>query len=308
VADYFDIPYFYIDVPPDDFNLETAYRYLVDQLDDCLEWMSKVTGREINDELVIEGVRNEWKSRKLWGQVQEFQKAIPAPLDSRHLQSLLVPGTMVKQKQECVDFYGMLLDEVKHRVDKGISALGIEQSRLLYEWMVPWYYLQIHRYPLKYGAVFIHGTIPAAWAVWDMAADGTWTVADTPEERGLPMRTRRDALRAMAEIYLEKTPGVHWYRTSEGDKAENDVLGRARDWHADAVIFHQDQGCRAAQVGQSEIRMRLQKESIPVMAFEASQCDFRVFSEAEVLDRFDAFLENMGLTSLPGYGHSATQG
>ena len=74
------------------------------------------------------------------------------------------------------------------------------------------------------------------------------------------------------------------------------------------MIFHQDQGCRAAQVGQSEIRMRLQKESIPVMAFEASQCDFRVFSEAEVLDRFDAFLENMGLTSLPGYGHSATQG
>jgi len=51
-------------------------------------------------------------------------------------------------------------------------------------------------------------------------------------------------------------------------------------------------------MGQLENRLALIREGIPVLTFESNMADHREFDEAQILDRLDAFMENLGLRKL----------
>ncbi len=301
VSEHLGIPYFSIDYPGsrngDDWY-DRGIKYLVDQFNEAIEWMEKVTGRTYNDELLIQAVRNECMSTSLWADVCCLNKNVPAPLEHKSMFPLWVIGVMMRPRKDAVDFYSILRDEVRERVKKGIAALPVEQCRIMDDNIPPWFMLEMYRYLERYGAVAVgsHHTFFLAGS-FETGPDGSLVRARTPDERGLPLRTREDALRAYAIWHMEK----HFF----SDQFSSEVLPKpemfvrtVREWKCDCAIIHQNRGCEGNSQGGAEDRLALLHAGIPVLTYEGNMVDKRELNMVQIKERFDSFMENMGVRKI----------
>lgn len=298
VSEHLGIPYFGVDFPVcfTEGDRQVRQDYLVNQMLDSIEWMEKVTGRQYNDELLIEAVRNECLSSSLWGEAMCLNKAVPAPLDQKSIFSLYVVGGFIKHRKEAVDFYQQVRDEVKERVADGIAAVPSERCRLVDDGQPPWYFLRLYRYLEQYGAVVV-----GSWYTLFLFGhageqpDGTWGRAKTPEEMGMPLNSREDAVRALVWWHLDK-PNRSVFGSPQGKAALN--LRFYKEWGAQGMIMHLNRGCEGLSMFSPEIRLFLLEHGVPVVAFEHNMADKREFDEAQVMDRLDAFMESLDLKKL----------
>ena len=275
--------------------------YLVEQMEEVIERMEQATGRPYDDERFLAAVRNEWESAVLWAEICALTKHIPAPLDYRHLQSLRIPQILDRDKAEVAAFYRELHDEVQERVAQGISARGFEDARLLHEGFLPWHSVSMLRWPEHYGAIFIGGAFAfSAFGAWAMNEEGRWVgPAKRWWERGFPLRTREDGLRAVVDLYMgneterRQSPSVLFIRTRPAE-----ILWRVKDWQAQAVVMGMERRCRPDYVCQVEQMLVLQEHGIPAVEFDPSSADPREFDEAQAYSRVSALLEGMGLRKM----------
>lgn len=291
-ADFWQVPYFTVDIPH--IDRPAIRQFLVEHLQEFIEWMEGITGRRFNDEQLIEGARNEWESLSLFARILDLVRVVPAPLDVRQLLALQLPLVLSRHKREVVDFYQALYDETVERVRQGISARGYEERRLIHGGFPPMYYMGIFRYPGQYGAIYAAADLIHLYAGWESLDQGKHPyvpMALTPEAAGLPMRNRGDALRALAQLYIAHRP--HMCRT---EARPEEFLHLVKQWRGDGVIFHIDRGCKNMQSGILEAKLALDEAGVPTLVYESSGYDPRDFTESQVLDRMDTFLEGLGLT------------
>jgi benzoyl-CoA reductase subunit B len=298
LAEHYKIPHFFVEAPKPVRGAkgQQHLKYLASQIHDAIEWMEKVTGKEWDDEKFIEGVRNEWQAYALWAKIAELNRSIPAPLSQRHMGLLLFPAVAAGDKRWVVELFKMAYDEMKYRVDKGIAAVANERCRLLHEGIPPVYFLSMFKIAEQYGVVFMGSEVYfGICGAFNLSLDGSWMASETPEEQGIKLRTRDDAVQALADFYLHHNLFLdNLVLTTRVD----DLLKRVKDWHADGVIMHFDHGCHGIPSGMPDCKMALDKQDIPCMTYESSNCDPRHFSEAQVVDRLKAFFEALGLTRL----------
>jgi len=63
-------------------------------------------------------------------------------------------------------------------------------------------------------------------------------------------------------------------------------------------MMHSNRGCPGLSFGQVENYLALQKSGIPTIIYEGNAADKRELSEAQVLDRIDGLMEQMGIKKL----------
>ena len=299
VSEYLDVPYACVDIPliPARYGrYEQKVEFLLSQLWDTVEWMEKITGRHYDDELLIEAVSNECNSLALQGEICLLQKAVPAPLSQKTMFSLYIIPHLLGHHRDAVEFCREVKEEVNERVAQGIAGLATERCRLMDDAQPPWYFLKLYRYFEEYGAAVI-GSYYSFYLGGNLVEDpdGTLVAPRTIKERGMPMKTREDALRAMVEFYLEK-PILPCFLSVE-EKNEQ-MIGLAKQWNVDGMIIHLNRGCEGQALGQMENRIFIQSEGLPVMTYEGNMGDKRELDETEVLDRVDAFMESLDLTRI----------
>lgn len=290
-----DIPSFCIDVgcgPYEELD-DNGLDYVVGQMMDGIEWMEKVTGREYNDDLLFKAVNNECRSTALWAEICTLNKAIPAPLDEKTMYSLYVLGTLEKHADSVADFYEELRDEVQDRVDDGIAAVANERCRLISDTQPPWGFLKIFRYLEEFGVVSVGSLYTFGLiGIWEVKPDGSWGPRTTPEQLGIKLETREQALRILADWNLSRPEWQHFY----SPRYKNEMMIRiAREWQLEGVMLHYNRGCEGLSLGIAENRLALQEAGYPVMTFEGNMGDEREFDEARTMDRIDAFMETLDL-------------
>jgi len=298
VAEYEGIPFYCIDVSVGPYNElnENRLNYVVTQMHEAIEWMEKITGRTYDDEKLIEAVCNECRSTSTWAEICTLNKAIPAPLDEKTMYSLYVLGTLEKHKKEVADFYEELRDEVKDRVEKGIAALGTERCRLISDTQPPWGFLRVFRYLEKFGALSIGSLYTFALiGMWEVKEDGSWGPRTTPQERGIEIKSRDQALRILADWNLSKPEWQHFYFP----QLKSEMMIRiVKEWSVDGVMLHYNRGCEGLSLGIAENRLALLEAGMPVMTFEGNMGDEREFDESRTMTRIDAFMESLELERL----------
>jgi len=300
VSEYYGVPYFGVDFPVvfHHGDRKAQEEYLASQMLDCIEWLERVTGRKYDDEKLIEAVRNECLTSSLWGEIMCLNKAVPAPLDQKTIFSLYVQGGLIRDRREAVDFYRLVRDEVRERVEQGVAAVPEERCRLIDDGQPPWYFLRLYRYLERYGAVVV-GSWYTIFLIGNVAEqpDGTWGRAPTPEEVGMPLKTREDAVRAYAWWLLTRPA----WQAGMGGSPEGKAAIHLRifkEWGAGGMIMHFNRGCEGVCMFASEVRLILLEHGVPLVVFEHNMGDRREFDEVQVLDRLDSFLESLGLKKL----------
>lgn len=289
------IPNFTIDVSVGPYKdlTESRLNYVVGQMMDGIDWLEKLTGRKYDDELLIEAVNHECRSTSAWAEVCDLNKAVPAPLDEKSMYSLYVLGTLMKHKKECADFYEELRDEVKYRVENQIAAIPNERCRLMSDTQPPWGFLSIFRYLEKFGAVSIGSLYTFGLiGIWEEKEDGSWGARTTPEQKGIKIKTREEALRINADWNLSKPEWQHFY----SPHLKSDMMKRiANEWKLDGIMLHYNRGCEGLSLGIAENRLALIEAGYPVMTFEGNMGDEREFDEARTRARIDSFMETLDL-------------
>ena len=272
---------------------EHKVRYIVDQMHDGIEWLEKITGRKYSDEKLIEAVHHECRTASLWAEICTLNKNTPAPLDEKTMYSLQVLSALKRHAKEVGDFYQMLKDEVEDRVANGIAAVPVEKRRLISTNQPPWAMLKLFRYLEEYGAVSIGSLYTfGLMCPWDVTEDSSIVPTRTPQQRGISIRNREEALQVLAELNM-KRPGRYQYH--DLDMTSRLTLKVVEDWHVDGVMMHLNRGCELFCLGVMETRRALLQAGVPVMTYEGSSADERDLDEARISNRVDSFMESLGL-------------
>ncbi len=294
-GEHMGVPYFLIDSPP--FNAPGWKESFVGQLQEFIEWAEKITGREYDDEKLIEATKNEWKSMVAFGRMNEYTQTIPTPIDGRHIQSLRMPTVTIRYKKECVDYCEMLQEEVKQRAKDGISARGFEGMRMR-GGIGTMFNQRMNRYAEMYGGITVPGP-QGAFAAWTTREDGSWFVPKTPMEKGIEIRTREDALNAEADLWQGGgREGGGALRIIE-NLVPKIVVQEAKQWHIDAVIIGEQRSTEAACGGAPiETKRALEEAGIPVMTYDTSMCDPRYYDESRAVEQVTTFFESLGMKKI----------
>jgi len=298
LAEHRGIPHFVLDHPvlPRHQIGDTHHRYLISQMHDAIDWMEKVTGREYDDERLIEGTYNEWETSVLWSKICELNKAIPAPLDQKSMGAFWFPASVRRADSGTVEFYRTLYDEIKDRVQNRIAAVSNERCRLLHEGYLPWHFLRLFRIGETYGAAFIGSRQMFGYNSAFMAnEDGAWTIAKSPKEQGIELKTRDDALRALADLVIMN---ITYNSSTIAEEEARDTIKRIQDWSVDGVVFHFDRGCHVMPSMMPEVRIALRERGIPTMVYEGNSANPDQFDQIKVVGSLESFFESLGLNRL----------
>lgn len=298
ISEHYGIPYFSVDLPAwvDDNKLPYQTKYVIDQLYEAVDWMEKTFNRKYDDERLIESVKNEYNSHRLWGEVCLLNRTVPAPLDIKTIFSLYIISIIARQRKEAVAFLQELRDEVQDRVNRGIAALATERCRLLEDSQPAWSVLKMYRYMEQFGVVVLGSVYSfCLTGYYEFLPDGTWGPKKTLEERNKVPTNRQQAFEILTELNLQKP--LNKALALPHQKGEMmQMLVKA--FKCDGVIMHLNRGCEFNSSGLMENRLAMQDMGIPVLAYEGNMADKRETDEGQIMSRIDAFMESLGLKKL----------
>ncbi|MFC1901093.1 2-hydroxyacyl-CoA dehydratase [Chloroflexota bacterium] len=291
-AEHLGLPILFLEMPPAESVLgeENRHKYILNQLLDAIEWVEKRTGKKYDDEKLIESVRYQFINNALWAKISDLCRNIPSPMSAREAASLHAPVTTMAFSNEITDYLEALYVEMQERVRDGISGSPFERKRLSHQGMHPMYRPDVLRWPEEYGASFIIGFGVGGGGY---TADGRRVLPRSLEERGIELKTREDALRAlidgaMAEENMDRRPEVR----------RLNAIRRLKDWHIDGAMFMLNRRCAFISIGMLDSKSDLEKAGIITGSYEASEGDPNEFSESIIREDFARFFERLGLLKI----------
>jgi benzoyl-CoA reductase/2-hydroxyglutaryl-CoA dehydratase subunit BcrC/BadD/HgdB len=293
-ADLLGLPMLVIEAPFK--NSASSRSYLYSQLADAIEWIEKHARHKFNDELFIEATRHDIHSRVMWAKICELMKAIPAPMSYRQAMSLRLPLVAYAYSKGTAEYMDMLYLEMQERVKNKISGSPFEKKRLAHEGLHPLYRPDLLRWPEEYGAAFNQGEFMMAFGSFRHTADGHRIPGQTLEERGIELKSREDALRALVEqrYPLEEENTDH----DTPERRTLHFLRMAEDWHIDGVMVHLARRCAALCLGILTRIQDIRRAGIPVATYEASEGDPKEWNETRVREDFERFFDSLGLKKI----------
>jgi benzoyl-CoA reductase subunit B len=300
VADHLGVPLFIFETPCGRAGEGMSQRieYLAAQLHEGIEWMERITGREYDDEKLIEATRNFFRSAKLWGEICLLNRAIPAPIDARALIAFLPAIVWRRHEKIGVEFLEILRDELRCRIDKGIAASAVERCRLMIDNPPPYAALSLlHRMQARYGVVSL-GTLvySGIYGELEVTENGNLVVRKTPEERGLVLSTREGAVRALAESIAG---GWLDQRIAYPTDIDASYIALTRYLRADAVLLDINRSCPANSASVPERKLAFMEAGFPVTIYESYGSRPRDIDLRAIEAVLERFLEgSIGLSKL----------
>ena len=259
---FLDVPFVYGEPEPE------TIQYVVRQLKELVPFLEEHTGKKFDEDHFFEVLQRAQAATLLWGELLDLCARRPAPMSSFDSFFLMGPIVTLRGTQECVDFYATLVDEMKGRVDEGVGVIDEERYRLLWDNIPMWFATKpISQAFANHNAVFVSATYTASWVLSRMFTEG-------------------DPWEAMAENYM--VPYIN-----RGFEKRLEILAGLMDkFHADGIVFHSARSCKAYSVGQYDLKEALAaRTGKPGLVIEGDIADERMFSEAQVVNRIDAFME-----------------
>jgi benzoyl-CoA reductase/2-hydroxyglutaryl-CoA dehydratase subunit BcrC/BadD/HgdB len=270
LAHHFQVPLVLIDTPFVYTEVtDHAVAFVMRQIEEAILTAEQVAGRSLEMDRLDEVGRLSKMASQLWMEILERCQHRPAPISV--FDQFIHMGPIVEMRGEpfTVDFYAAMLREVDARIDAGISVIGDEQKRLLWDNLPIWYRLRyLAEFLGRHGVVIAASTYTNAWGELTHLMD--------------PARP----IESMARTYIFPI-------LNRGTGAKLATMQRMiRDYRLDGVILHSDRSCKPYSVGQMDQRNWLiQEQEVPALLLEADHNDPRSFAEEQVAGRLSAFVE-----------------
>ena len=271
-ARYFDVPLFILDTPfvHTEFT-DAAKRYVKKQIEEYIDFLEENCGKKFDYDKMREVGRLAVGAQKLWQAVLDTTINKPSPMSAFDAFIHLALIVTLRGTQVVLDYYKILLDEMKERVANGISAVPNERYRLLWDNIPVWYRMRwLSEKFASLDACLVADTYTSAWSGY----------ADRLDENNF--------LDSMVEGYTAI------YLNIAVEEMAKIVMKMIDKYDVDGIVMHSNRSCKPYSLGQYDIQRIIQEEKgIPSLILDADMVDERKFSESQIDTRIDAFMETI---------------
>ncbi len=275
------VPHYTIDVPHVVSNTSKRQRdyykkYVEEQLWELMDFIQTHTGHEINMEKARSVAANSYELSKVWKDIYELRKAVPAPISTKDTFGGLFPLFTMPGLKTPINLYKRMYREAKARVDAGQGALENEEFRLGFEGIPFWYNLKFFAMLERYNAIIVYEPYTFAFSKF----------FSNPFETITKERLIKDPIETMATLMLS-----FWY-TFDLETRVKWFKKTVKDWKIDGFIMHNNVSCRPNTCAFYDLKRRLAEEAdIPCLIIDGDQNDSRKLNVEQTTNRIESFIE-----------------
>jgi benzoyl-CoA reductase/2-hydroxyglutaryl-CoA dehydratase subunit BcrC/BadD/HgdB len=269
-ARHYNVPLFILDTPAchQGFSSE-ARKYIERQIGEYIDFLEQVCGQRRDEDRLMEVGLMSLRAQELWQQILDTCRHKPAPMSCFDAFFHLALIVTLRGTRRVVDYYELLLAELKQRISDGIGMVPDEKYRLLWDNIPIWY--------------------KTRWLSETFAAHGACLVADTYTSAwsgSLKYLRADNLLGSMAEAY------ARIFLNCGTDVMAANIVDMARTYEVDGLVMHSNRSCKPYSLGQYDIQRIFRRQlGLPSVVIEADMTDERQWAESQVGTRIEAFLE-----------------
>lgn len=248
---------------------EHSTQYIVDQLEECIGQIERITGRPFDYERLRHITELSRTAHEYWRKCLELGASKPSPITTTDILVNMGPIVCLRGTQAAVDIYKSLYEELLQRVASGYVAAGEERFRLFWDNIPFWFALgSVVRRLSDLGAVLVGATYLYHWS------------------RDIDPS---DPLRSMGRAYGTAIT------TNQSVAHKIEKIGSLlKLYQVDGMIIHANRSCKADSLGTLDLQRVVQSRfGVPVLMLEGDHTDPRAVSDAIVQTRIEAFIEGL---------------
>ena len=272
LAHYWKVPLVLFDTP---YNFSTITEhdisYMVRQFEEMIPLLERVSGQRFNYQKLQGIIRIAKEGALTWGEVLATMKTQPAPMTIFDAFGHLAPIVSLRGLPVALDYYRILLRELKERIERGVGAITHERKRLMWDNIAIWYKVRdLSDIFAAQGMNFVTATYTNAWAetIYDLDV--------------------RQPFESMAKAY-----SLVILNNNLNNRLEL-MEQLIKEYRVDGLVIHSARSCKPYSVGQYDLaRLLMDKFAIPSVVIEADITDSRVYFEEQTRTRIEAFFEAM---------------
>jgi benzoyl-CoA reductase/2-hydroxyglutaryl-CoA dehydratase subunit BcrC/BadD/HgdB len=239
------------------------------QIQALIPVLEQISGAKLDLDRLRETVALSRECTELWKEVLETAMATPAPLTFFDGTIHMGPAVVLRGTQEAVDYYRVLLEELRQRTSAGIGAVEGESYRIYWDGMPVWGRLRQHS-ELFSGlkATVVASTYCSSWI--------------------FPAFDEKDPVRSMARAYLEL------FIVRSDSYKEGYIKDMLRRFAIDGIVYHDAKTCPYNSNCRYGLHQRLEKETgIPHLVISGDLNDMRCVSDEQTKTNVEAFIEQL---------------
>lgn len=271
-------PYVVFDAPY--YTNERAFNFYKEEIDDAYQKLIKMSGNRLDEGKLREYVALTNRQLDYVYRIQEIRKNRPCPDPAFHRPMDFALYTIFGFSERVVDYFRIVYEEAKERVEKGISVIpeGKEEIRTLWTWAFEGYDLSIYHWmEEEYGATYL------ACGLTILPKEQVGFVDDHDLDSMLEGLARLTFHYPMSRQV-----------TSFADVWINDFTRIARSHRADCAVFAGHMACKHGWALNKLLSDAIREEAgIPTLRFEMDIADKRFTPPAEVKKTLSEFFETV---------------
>jgi bcr-type benzoyl-CoA reductase subunit B len=274
IARKYEVPLFIVDTPflHDGLNDELV-GYTVSQFKDLEKFLADFTGKPFDQDRLMEALGFSQQAAQVWKKILYLAKIHPAPLNSLDSFIHLAPIVTLRGTRECADYYQLLYKEVAARAEKKIGSVADERYRVLWDNLPVWFKMRrLEQFFEEQKTALVVTTYANSWG-------GLGNFDESSTE---------DVYKLLAASYLSV------YINLGFDERIRYLAQLIDEFNLTGFIMHSNRSCKPYSVGMYRLQEEVSKlTGKPGVVIEADQNDPRVYSDAQVETRLEAFIESM---------------
>ena len=239
------------------------------QIKALVEPLEEISGGKLDFDKLKEVITLSRKCTELWKQVLETAANVPSPITFFDGTIQMGPAVVLRGTQEAIDYYQLLLAELKQRIADGIGAVDDEKHRIYWVGMPIWGKLK--NLALQF--------MELQTAVVASGYCSSWIFEALDPEK---------PFQGMARAYTEM-----FICRSDGPK-ETYLQQMLEKFKIDGILYHNAKTCPNTSDSRYDMPQRLQaKTGKPFVIIDGDLNDLRLYSEEQTRTNIEAFVEQL---------------
>jgi len=239
------------------------------QMEALVEPLEALTGRRLDPQSLRQVVALSRQCTELWKQVLETAAHAPSPLTFFDATVHMGPAVVLRGTTQAVEYYRLLLEEMKARIASNIAAVDGERYRLYWEGMPIWGRLSAHaKLFASLQACVLASTYCNSWIFSALDPDDPFA----------------SMARAYTELFIVRS-----------DEAKEKYLSAMFDFYQiDGVVYHDAKTCPSNSNCRYGMPQRLERSTaIPSLTIHGDLNDLRLLSDDQTQTNVEAFIEQL---------------
>ncbi len=266
----FKVPLIGINTPrtPTDVN-DVIINSVAEQIEGLTGKLEEISGNKFDPEKLSAVMALSRECTELWKEVLNTAAAKPSPISFFDCTIHMGPAVVLRGTQQAVDYYKILLAELKERVANNIGAVDDEKYRIYWEGMPVW------------GRLRQHSDLFAGLNACVLASTycNSWIFSDFDEN---------DPFRSMAKAYTEL------FIVRSDTAKEGYIRKMIKDFAIDGIVYHDAKTCPNNSNCRYGMPQRLEKQTgVPSITINGDLNDMRMVSDEQTKTNIEAFIEQI---------------